>query len=126
MRKGRVVIRSATLRDAVGLAVVYRHAFGPGTAAGVRRAGARDPADAGGDPPDSGPRDLEHDPVHGPPTPRDPDLSEARIFGDLGLARPVRHPAARGMDREAVRVAEPLDAADARGSRDPSYLEEAG
>jgi len=38
MRKGRVVIRSATLRDAVGLAVVYRHAFGPGTAAGVRRA----------------------------------------------------------------------------------------
>ncbi len=37
MPRGRVVVRTATERDAAALALVYRHAFGPRTAAGVRR-----------------------------------------------------------------------------------------
>ena len=37
MPKGRAVVRTATVRDAAGIAAVYRHAFGPSTAAGVRR-----------------------------------------------------------------------------------------
>jgi ribosomal protein S18 acetylase RimI-like enzyme len=36
MPRGRVVIRTATRRDAAGLALVYRHAFGPRTAREVR------------------------------------------------------------------------------------------
>jgi predicted N-acetyltransferase YhbS len=38
MPKGRVVVRTAMERDAAGIALVYRHAFGPSTAAGVRQA----------------------------------------------------------------------------------------
>lgn len=36
MAKARVVVRTATERDAAGLALVYRHAFGPRTAREVR------------------------------------------------------------------------------------------
>ncbi len=36
MPRGRVVVRTATERDAKGLALVYRHAFGPRTARQVR------------------------------------------------------------------------------------------
>ena len=36
MPRGRVVVRTATIRDAPGVALVYRHAFGPSTARGVR------------------------------------------------------------------------------------------
>ena len=42
MAGGRVVVRTATERDAAGLAVVYRHAFGPRTPQQVRAA-MRDP-----------------------------------------------------------------------------------
>src|SRR3989442_14491288 len=37
MPEGRAVVRTATARDAAGISAVYRHAFGPSTAAGGRR-----------------------------------------------------------------------------------------